>query len=563
MKLVRRRAVCSTWTRQLALAIAVSAGTIVVPAPGALAHKDPETGAAIETTANASFSTPAALDGKSYVNPGFRVVLLDHSPRTYSYNGGRTSTTAQLELDLALSPSGPCPSNPSGYVDIQTRDLDSALTPVSPWRTTNSFTKSFPCSYASRGETWHYGRDGMGFVTQGARNFEVRLVDRNSGAVYLTAVGPGSYVTPKPPTALKATPGVDGTVSLQWQDNSQWENHMELQRAGEFGTPWTTIARPDNAGVIYGTVSYLDRVPFSPSNLYRYRVRAVSGDRASAWSSIVATSAPSSPASFRTTDVARTSVALAWGDAYGESSYELQRSADDFATIERSWELQAGTTSHLDAATESLTTYDYRIRSVHEAGASGWSSLEVRTRGLYEPVVPGFEEAAAACPSDGMTVDWIGSCVLQRMYEYDVHVYEVNICAVDDSGLVQTCSKLILYTLLASERPHLPDDDDPGVPPPPAGPGEEKWVPPHAPGEDPWEWGGNTEAGFPTREGSWSRPCGNSESEYLHWGGPHDPPKPDHWMFKDCSGNIWEMPFEWLQYGRVWHPANPGDPVWW
>ena len=261
----------------------------VVPVP-ARAHTDQETALPVAGVPNSSYSAPVALDlldGTVFSNPHFTVHLKDNTPLS-QLASGPTSVTGSIEIDVALSPSGNCESNPTGPVDIRIRELNPDPALVSPWRIVNSFDKSVPCWHSERGETWHF-EDSISSVSPWAREFELRLLDLMTGDVYVSAVDVGGFVDPKAPTGLAIASTSSIAVNVRWQDESLWENHLELQRALGTSTTWTTIDRITNAG--RGEMTYQDYVPFPPSsvNVYRYRVRAVHGDTTSAWTPEIST----------------------------------------------------------------------------------------------------------------------------------------------------------------------------------------------------------------------------------------------------------------------------------
>lgn len=255
------------------------------------AHKNPETGETETGTDNLVYETPNTFYGKTFSNPKFRVNLQDNSPSTYSYNGGTTSTSAYIEWDMALTPTGVCENltTSSNRIDIQKRDLDSSLNPISPWTATNSFAHSLACSTASQGSVYHWGQDSIGFVTQGATNFEMRLVDRNTGIVYMSAQGSGSYIIPKAPTNLQITYVSTSSISLSWLNNARFDNFYEVWRATDPNGTWTKIAQPND--VAQGaTATYTDSTVSSGVE-YWYKVRAINGSAQSGWSNIVAAKA--------------------------------------------------------------------------------------------------------------------------------------------------------------------------------------------------------------------------------------------------------------------------------
>lgn len=519
--------------------------------PAAFAHTDPESGAAVEPGPGPIVNYQATIDDRPFADPHVRIYLKDNAPYKWTYNGAQTSITASAQFDLALDPMGACSYTPYGKIDIRIREwnVDPAL--ISPWKTTNWFDKSALCVNAANGEKWHWD-DSLGFAGQNARDFELQLYDLMTGTVYLSTFVTAEFVSPTPPSALAITSTSSIAVNLQWQDNSLWENHMELQRAGGSSDVWTTIDRVRNTG--RGTVTYQDYVPSSPlTNTYRYRVRAVSGDKTSAWTPPVATRAPATPTGLTAEGAAR-QVTLRWNDGAGEDAYEIERSQDGFATVQSRWTVPGNSATFVDPTSEGLEDYAYRVRAVNAKGPSAWATLQVATPGLMQPFLPEFSEVVAqSCsglfPSLGANL----GCIRMQMDVHAVYTFEVEICETEN-GVQGPCSK---YLLAAPEgpEPHLPDDEDPGIPPPGSGPDD--WVPPSGPGEEEWMWIPEEGAhpGWPTPDGKFKRPCaqGTADMESLHWDGFHAPPKPPHWGWTDCWGKIWEKAFEWTRYSNEWH----------
>lgn len=518
----------------------------------AFAHSDPESGAQVSSGSASAFSAPATLDGKTFADPHVRIFLRDNAPSTWSYNGSTTSISAAVQFDVALTPAGPCPTNPTGTIDIRFRAAGVDPNQWTPWKVTNWFDKSGVCTRSAQGELWHWD-DSLGIVGKTARDFELQLVDRTSGSVYLDAFAIAEFVQPNPPSNLAITSTSSIAVNLQWRDNSLWDNHTEIQRAGASGDTWTTLDRVTNSGT--GTMTYQDYVPFpiSSSRIYRYRVRAVSGDKTSTWTPAVATSAPAAPSGFAA-ELEPRQVTLRWNDTTGEDRYEIERSQDGFATLQSRWVAPENAVVFVDSSSEGLEDYQYRIRAINGAAPSAWSTLQVATPGLMEPLVPELSQVVAeSCsglfPSLGANL----GCIRTEMHAYAVYTFEVEICETEN-GVEGFCSKYLLATPEGPE-PHLPNDDDPAVPPPGSGPDD--WVPPSGPGEEEWMWipEEGTHPGWPTPDGKFKRLCaqGTADMESLHWDGFHVAPKPPHWGWTDCWGKIWEMAFEWTRYGNEWH----------
>jgi Tol biopolymer transport system component len=262
------------------------------------------------------------------------------------------------------------------------------------------------------------------------------------------------------------------------------------------------------------------------------------------------------PLNFRVVEATPDSLSLAWDDvATNETSYELERSTTDFETIEQSWTLPEDTTSFLDEGLEAATYYGYRLRAANEAGASFGQEIKPGTLNSYLPDVPEVRSAVDfECYGRELSVSSplpeFEDCVRENMQEHHVYVAAVNVCIENQNTQLEECFRLVFAA--PEDPPPLPNEADPAEPPPVG------WKPPPRAGEGEWEWGGEESSGWPTREGSWWRPCTGSPEpkEYLVWDSPHGGSKPDHWDFIDCFGVKWERAFDISRYGNAWAPEN-------
>ena len=265
--------------------------------------------------------------------------------------------------------------------------------------------------------------------------------------------------------------------------------------------------------------------------------------------------APPPPTDFAAVDVQARSVSLVWEATGFEEHLELERSSDAFENV-TFFNLPSGTLDFVDVSTAGLKEYAYRIRAVNDFGVSAWTHVDVDpTPGIILPDNSAFLDALANDCSSPLSIDDGLRCTSELIYRYHMHTVEVRICAVTN-GLAE-CQNFLLVG--PENPPSLPDDEDPSVPPSTPGAGDEPWVPPTNPGEEPWVWvptEGTSD--FPTRNGNWYQACAGGGSRKLHWDSPHGYGKPDHWSLRDCLGKVWELPFDWVTYGRKWR-----DDIWW
>lgn len=263
---------------------------ILVPID-ARAHQNRETRAPEVGTDNSNYTTPATFFGKTFQNPKMRVHLMDHRPRTYAHGGGTTSTTGEIDWDLVLRPAGNCYAitTPDRRINLQKRDLDTSGNPINGWSTTNSMDYRSACLNGSAATPYHW-LDSLGFVTQGSANFEMRLVDAVSGAVYLTSVGSGNFIVPNAPSSLLITDITTSSVRIEWLNNAEYENFYEVERRIDPSGAWTKIAQPEDEVQKGSLMSYTD--PTVKAGVeYSYRVRTVNGSAFSGWSNVASTQA--------------------------------------------------------------------------------------------------------------------------------------------------------------------------------------------------------------------------------------------------------------------------------
>ncbi|QOV88077.1 fibronectin type III domain-containing protein [Humisphaera borealis] len=162
---------------------------------------------------------------------------------------------------------------------------------------------------------------------------------------------------PVAPSALAVTTFTDTVVNLAWTDNSAGETSVEVDRTTDGGNNWTTIAT-----LAADAVSYSD-TGRTQSSEYVYRVRAVRGTSASAYTSdVTVTTRPTAASGLTATAATPTSINLAWTDnASAEDGYKIERSVDGGENWTEIAQVAADAESYTDALAPESATASYRV----------------------------------------------------------------------------------------------------------------------------------------------------------------------------------------------------------
>ncbi|RKG98291.1 DNRLRE domain-containing protein [Corallococcus sp. CA053C] len=201
----------------------------------------------------------------------------------------------------------------------------------------------------------------------------------------------GGVAAPSVPTNLVARATSSQGVELSWMPPSGAFTGFEVERSVASGGPFALIASPPASALGYGDMG------LATGSTYFYRVRAVNGASASAFTSVVGVSTaaavpPNAPTGLTGVQevVASAGVArLSWTDAAtDETAYEVQYSSE-FITWGSTVTLPAGSTGWVHESPV-FGTNNYRVRAVGVAGASAWVQVSV----YNGPIVIG-----TLCPS--------------------------------------------------------------------------------------------------------------------------------------------------------------------
>jgi hypothetical protein len=180
-------------------------------------------------------------------------------------------------------------------------------------------------------------------------------------------------VPPAPPTGCTATLPGTGAVQVGWTDGSTDEDGFEIERKGLAGPFVKIVTKSVNA------TQHQD-FAVSPSTTYTYRVRAVNGDGASAYTNeaTVTTPAlvppPTSPNNLVATPQTPTQVALTWSDrSSNENAFEIQRRAVP-GVFAGAGNLPEDSVDWVDNGVPADSHVVYRVRAVGATTPSAWSN---------------------------------------------------------------------------------------------------------------------------------------------------------------------------------------------
>lgn len=248
--------------------------------------------------------------------------------------------------------------------------------------------------------------DGQGLEPGRTYLYRVRAVSPAGASAWsevATVATPAVTPTlPAAPTNLAAQALAPTAVSLSWTHTGGGDNNtsLEIERSADGGATFTPLATlpPGSAN------SHLDTGgSLAPASAYAYRVRAVNGAGASAWSNLATVTtpaagtpvAPAAPTNLAAQALGPTSVALTWTDnSPNETGFVVERSTDGgaFAPIATT---PADAEQHADTTVSPGATYAYRVRATNGAGASVASNEQSVTT----PTTPG--------PTDAFTqINW-------------------------------------------------------------------------------------------------------------------------------------------------------------
>jgi fibronectin type 3 domain-containing protein len=209
-----------------------------------------------------------------------------------------------------------------------------------------------------------------------------------------------------PQLATGLTAVQNGTaVDLTWIDNASTEFKYQVQRAAVGSNAWTTV------GDLVANATKFSDATAGANAYYDYRVVAI-GQAGSAIATVSVMPAPTAIANLAATALSATSVRLNWTDAQYETSYTVERSADNGTT----WTpvgaaLAANATTVTDNTASAGTTYLYRVTAVNATGSTVSNTATVTTpAAVVLPGVPtgltGTAVRIGVTTNDTVTLNW-------------------------------------------------------------------------------------------------------------------------------------------------------------
>jgi len=194
----------------------------------------------------------------------------------------------------------------------------------------------------------------------------------------LPSINVGVYVPPAPPNAptnLVATYAAATGTTLTWTDNSTDETSFQIDRAAA-AFPYSQLAsKPAD------TTTHVDTLLY-PSVTYKYRVRALGANGASAWSNEaqittdaaqVPPTPPAAPSGLTATALGADSIALDWKDnSSDEVGFEIVRTVGGAAESSL-YSVKPDVVSFADHAVHPGWPCNYRVRALSIRGASNFS----------------------------------------------------------------------------------------------------------------------------------------------------------------------------------------------
>lgn len=171
------------------------------------------------------------------------------------------------------------------------------------------------------------------------------------------------------------------SVMLRWRDRANNEEGFYIERQDDPAVGWVRI---DTMGPVSGSgrlVTYNDTTAPEKTTI-QYRVAAYRGGGTSVsnWSNVASIvtpgEVPQAPSNLRVAFRGATSITLRWADnSTNESSFILERSRDNFATVEATRQVSANVTIYSDTGLLRRTQYWYRIMARNAFGDSEYSNV--------------------------------------------------------------------------------------------------------------------------------------------------------------------------------------------
>jgi len=180
----------------------------------------------------------------------------------------------------------------------------------------------------------------------------------------------GTTETTPPVSPSNLTAVRNGSITLNWLDNSDNETSFEIERSRD-GSSWVTV------GLVDSDETHFVDANSDPKITYYYRVFAKNNIGSSVSNIIIVDglSLPGAPTNLELAFITQTIADFYWQDqSDNESGFRIERRTDnnDWETIA---DVGAGVSQYIDTGLIASTSYDYRVRAVNAAGESEASNI--------------------------------------------------------------------------------------------------------------------------------------------------------------------------------------------
>ncbi|MBP6733116.1 MAG: fibronectin type III domain-containing protein [Chromatiaceae bacterium] len=218
----------------------------------------------------------------------------------------------------------------------------------------------------------------------------------------VVVTGFGNALAPPAPSALTATAVSAVRIDLAWRDNSGNETGFQLERKIGAGGTWSLQATLGANATAYADLG------LTPATTYLYRLRAINGAGASAYTSEVTRATPAlpiAPTNLTATVVTAAAITLTWQDrSSDEAAFAIERqdgTAGDWLPLTTT---AANATAYADISVAEQTLYHYRVRATNWTGPSAWSN-EANTTTPALPLAPS-DLAATQTTTTRVDLSW-------------------------------------------------------------------------------------------------------------------------------------------------------------
>lgn len=223
----------------------------------------------------------------------------------------------------------------------------------------------------------------------------------------LTNTPAPDFVRPPSNVQLAAStvelPAPASQVVLTWADNSANESYFVLERSTD-GTTYAAVAQP-----AANATTYTDNSPL-PNTTYYYRLKAITGTEASAYSGVASVKTPALPSApavaatptpadaFQYAELTNGTLALKWTGSANTTSFAVYFGTDPAALTKRADVPYAAAPSYTVSGLSANTPYYWRVDATNAKGTVTGPDWSFRTMGNIVPQLVGhwgFDETAA------------------------------------------------------------------------------------------------------------------------------------------------------------------------